>query len=237
MVNLKPFFLSLIVVNVNFINTIEINKRIHIFGDSHSSFSFTNSGKAPSLKETFTWYLNNIGYLFCINYLVDVTMHRLGRDNISILDFRKYDIQNGDIIVFAFGEIDVRYNIGKQRDHKKRELEEIIDTLVDNYFKTILMNFNMFTDLHCIIFNVLPPSNKAYKPYGTLLDRIIITKKLNIRLRDECSKYNFQFLDVTDYFSTNYGDLNPALSDGSVHINPNKNALVKIELLKLIYQQ
>jgi hypothetical protein len=70
---------------------------IHIFGDSHANNNFNN------IK------YNNI----CNHYQNSITMHRVGRDNINFINFINYNINNNDIVIYQFGEVDCRCHIGR----------------------------------------------------------------------------------------------------------------------------
>lgn len=202
------------------------NPTVHVFGDSHSKKGFSTIKGCK------------------VHRLGPITMHRIGRDSLSFLDVAKFDVKENDTAVFVFGEIDVRCHIGKQRDLKGRDLDDIIDTLVKRYLATILENRNAYASLHCVVFAVIPPTNGAYNPkfpiHGTLEDRISITKKLNAKLAEECAKNDVALINVYDDFATPRGDLLPHLSDGTVHIEPKYNGPIRTQLsnlLKKYYKQ
>ena len=167
-------------------------------------------------------------------------MHRVGRDGLNFLNFRNYGVSNHDIVVFAFGEVDVRCHIGKQRDLLKRHLDEIIDTLLTNYFSTITSNRDLFKNITCVVMSVVPPSEiTAAQPadltvYGTLADRSHINTLLNQRIKQRCTAHNITFLDITDLYATPDGCLDPALSDGGVHINYLLNFPIKERLFHIL---
>ncbi len=193
---------------------------VHTIGDSHSCCSF----------------LNIEGIQF--HHQGPLTMHRVGRDGIKLINLKHIGINEGDVIVFSFGEIDVRCHIGKQRDLKGRSEDEILDRLVERYIQTILDNKKQFMSLHPVIFCVVPPSNNHFNPvfpyYGTIEDRISITKKLNLRLT-QAARYNgIAVLDVYDDYSTPLGDLRLELSDGTIHIGGQHTQAVKRKLNALI---
>jgi len=171
-----------------------------------------------------------------IHHVGPVTMHRIGRDGINI---KNYGIRESDFVVFTFGEIDVRCHIGIQRDKHNRDVEEIIDMLADNFLLSILENNQqLFIDIHYIICSIVPPTNASYNPefpfYGTLEDRIILTKKINRYLKNKCELNDIGFLDIYDHYSLKNGELDPAISDGLVHILPNYNVEIKRCLLDCI---
>ena len=186
---------------------------IHIIGDSHSLM-----------------FQNIEGCI--IHHVGPITMHRIGRDGINI---KNYGVRENDFVVFTFGEIDVRCHIGIQRDKQNRAVEEIIETLAQNILLSILQNNRQFTNIHFLICSVVPPTNAHYNPqfpfYGTLVDRIMLTKKLNRNLKSKCESRNVGFLDIYDFYSLENGELNPAMSDGIIHIHSSSNDKIKQCLL------
>ena len=165
-------------------------------------------------------------------------MHRVGRDGLHGLDVRTFGVDENDLAIFVFGEIDIRCHVGKQRDIMKRTSDEIIHTLVRNYLNTILENQKLFAKLHCAIFTVLPPTNRSYNPefpyYGMLHDRVLLTKAINTLLRAEAQAHGLYLMDVYNDYALPDGSFNPALSDGRVHIDPNKNGPVRKALLEIV---
>ena len=98
---------------------------IHIFGDSHANFNFSNS--------KYTNILNH--------YQNSITMNRVGRDNLNFINFINYNIKNNDIIIYQFGEVDCRCHIARQL-LLGRVLDDIINELVTNYINSIKLNTN-----------------------------------------------------------------------------------------------
>ena len=204
-------------------NQADATYKVHVIGDSHSHFSFT-------------------GVENCIiHWLGPITMHRVGKKGLRLIDVRKFDIKEGDTVIFVFGEIDVRCHIGKQRDLRHRNVEHIIENLVQNYIKTLLDNRNLFTHLHYVVCSVLPPTNQSYNPqlpiHGSLQDRIFFTNRLNRRLHEAATAVGLHFLEIPKAYAIGEGYLDPLLSDG-VHIGPGKNHYLKgalDELLQKLY--
>lgn len=192
---------------------------IHVIGDSHSG-SFKN--------------INNC----IIHHIGPITMHRVGRDGLNILNLQKLGIKENDIVIFTFGEIDVRCHIGKQRDEKKRDLNEIIDTLVKNYINTINLNKKLYNKINCVIYLVVPPTNrcnnKNFPFYGTINDRINITNKLNSTLSVHAKKNDLYVLNIYALLHNKKGLLEYKLSDKCVHVAQSKNYLIKKGLIKLL---
>lgn len=177
---------------------------IRIFGDSHA-YSYLGIEDAR------------------INCLGPITMHRIGRDGIDALDIRRYGIKNGDILVFIFGEIDARCHLGRIRDEENRDIEGLVAELVDSYFNAISVNRAFFNNVVCIIRFVTPPSD-IYKDadfpfYGSISDRVRITRLLNERLKYSCSKHSFYYLDGYADFAGENGVILPEYLDNTIHLN------------------
>jgi len=183
---------------------------LHLYGDSHCDNCFKN------LK------------LEHKNFWQSITMYRVGRDN-KIINF--VDSKN---IVLVYGEIDCRTNIGKQINLGRNE-DEIIETLITNYFKTIA---NTSFD-KIIIVGIIPPTkqNDYEKIHGPILhkhpfvhsdeDRVRYTKKMNHLLNEYCNKYNYIYFNPFDYYTREDGTLKYEFSDLTVHLGNNTYFLNK----------
>lgn len=192
---------------------------IHIFGDSHAA----EFSEIPNCT---------------VHWLGPITMHRVGRDSVTFLHLPSHGIQEGQIVIFTFGEIDARCHIGRQRDLFNRNLEEIIDTLVKSYIDTILINRSLYQKLTCIVFSVTPPTNYNFNPqypyYGTIEDRVIITQMLNNKLLEICKYFNIPFLDVYKDYANSDGTLNISFSDGTVHIHSAHHQFISNKLHQIL---
>lgn len=195
---------------------------LHVFGDSHSKI--------------FEHYEHTR-----VHWLGPITMHRISRDGINFLDIKKYNVEDYDTVMYVFGEIDVRVHIGKQRDTQNVDLDIIINTLVRNYITTILVNAQNFKSLSSIIMCPVPPTNasfdEGYPYYGSVEDRISITKRLNQLLKEQAALYQIKVLDVYSQFANETGILEPSLSDGFVHIGMQAKEKLYLELDKLLVSQ
>lgn len=208
--------------------------KVHIFGDSHSKACFRFDGSPYD----HIFIDNGFEIHFFVHWLGPKTMHSVGRDGLNALNLKKYGVLENDVTVFVFGEIDVRCHIGKQRDHAKRTLEEIIDTLVRNYVKTINQNRAFYRNINCVIVGIVPPTNQTFNAmfpfYGTLEDRVRITRQMNDKLRNVCIQNNIKFLDVYSIYADTDGSLRPSLSDQTVHVGFGQNYPIKKLLIDLL---
>ena len=208
-----------------------MKRKIHIFGDSHAQYSCNGiASYFPDYE-----YYNHVVY--------SITMHRIGRDHILLGVPSNIDNEN-DIIIITYGEVDCRSHIYRQIQ-KGRELDEIINTLVNTYLETI----HKYQFRNTFVLSVVPPvSKKEYEdrngpishhlPFcGTDQERLLYIRSMNDKLRKGCEKYGFHFIDP---YSLNYiredGMMNFKMSDGNVHIGDNKYVLsiLSDDLKKLI---
>jgi hypothetical protein len=177
---------------------------IHTFGDSHS---YNGWGGITNIQN------HHLGPRLCFS---------IGRDGINIKE--GYNVNNGDTVIFCFGEIDCRCHIHahitESMDYKK-----IIDTIVTNYFIQIQIAVNTFDKLKIVIYNVIPPiqkhntfENKSYPYLGTDEERKSYVLYFNEKLKQTCFEYKFLFFDVYNKYIDSNGFLNRSLSDGNVHI-------------------
>ena len=112
---------------------------IHTFGDSHSYSGW---------NEIINIQNHHLGPKLCFS---------IGLDGINIKD--GYNVNNGDTVIFCFGEIDCRCHIHKHITISN-DFKQIIDTIVNNYFIQIQNAVNTFDNLITVIYNVVPPIQK-----------------------------------------------------------------------------
>lgn len=182
---------------------------IHTFGDSHSKFGWN--------------YCKNV----TTHHLGPVLCYSFGKEKLKRCDISKYNIKNGDSVIFSFGEIDCRCHVIKHVTDKK-SYQMIIDELIENYCDAI--QFNVATCdarlKHVSVFNIPPTplkstvsgQDKAKTPLlGTDEERKLYGMYFNDKMRAKCKENNWIFFDVYEAYSKN-GFLNQKLSDGNVHL-------------------
>ena len=169
---------------------------VFVFGDSHASACFSG---IPRCK---------------VFDLSPMTMHRVGRDRLSAIDFRTYGIPARSTVCFIFGFIDIRTHIIKQKEKNCRDIDEILSTLVQNYTHAIQQNHDVIGGCKVILTSVIPPTGKLldrempeYPTYGSLPGRAALTAAMNNLLRDACQKNGYAYMDVYKYFADPSGIL------------------------------
>lgn len=219
-----------------------IQSTVHVFGDSHAYYCFSNAQVPGNMQEQSLFCFNTNEQSACIDffihYLGPVTMHRVGRDGFGILNINRF-VQEDDTVVFVFGEIDVRCHIGKQRDEYERCLGEVISTLVNKYMATISQNVKQYARLKVVILGSTPPCDIdpaliSLPVHGSLHDRAYINNALCDELARASKERGYYFLDIRPNFSNHDGSLAFELSDGSVHVGLPYNRIIKEKLLALI---
>jgi lysophospholipase L1-like esterase len=177
---------------------------IHTFGDSHS---YNGWGGIANIHP------HHLGPKLCFS---------IGRDGINIKD--GYNVNNGDTVIFCFGEIDCRCHVHKYIT-ENCDFKQIIDAIVNNYFIQIKNAINVFKNLKTVIYNVVPPiqihntaENPEYPYLGTDEERKAYVLYFNQKLKEKCIEYNFLFFDVYNHYIDGNGFLNKSLSDDNVHI-------------------
>ena len=158
---------------------------IYTVGDSHACAGW---GSATQ----YIW----LGPKLCYSF---------GRDALKTFDIRTYcNIQNGDVIIFCFGEIDCRCHIHKYVNSTK-SYQSIIDDIVEKYFDAIALNISIspVSFKNVCVYNVVPPVHTynthesiEYPYLGTDQDRKKYVSYFNKKLKEKCSQNNYIFFDI-----------------------------------------
>lgn len=175
--------------------------KIYSVGDSHCNYTFN-------------------GIASGIHYLPGVTMHRVGRDGDWISQVVQ-DLPHDHLLVFCFGEIDVRCHVHRQITEQNRQEQQVLSALVTAYESALCACTHPNKGVLCVV----PPcrytvqKNNPQHPFiGTDQDRLRYTRGLNVLLKDMCKRNDWVCIDVTEPYSASDGVLADELSDGSVHI-------------------
>jgi len=185
---------------------------IHTIGDSHSINGWYTSDE---------WYgkikTHHLGGILCYSF---------GRDKLNRCDIRNFNIEDGDTIIFSFGEIDCRSHINKHIT-ETRTYQDIIDNIIDNYFKAIELNISIsqIKLKYVCVYNIVPPVQKINTwenlevPYlGTDEERKQYVLYFNKKLKEKCIEKEYIFFDIYNNYKDENGFLRKDLSDGNVHI-------------------
>ncbi len=185
--------------------------------------------------------IHTIGDSHSCNGWVDVINHHLGpilcysfgKEKLDRCDIRKFNIKDGDTIIFCLGEIDCRNHVHKHITDTTT-YQEIINNIIDNYFEAIELNVTVsqIKLKNICIYNIVPPINigdNNYSYLGTDKQRKQYILYFNKKLKEKCIEKKYIFFDIyNDYIDEN-GFLKKELSDGCVHI---KNGIYISKFIK-----
>jgi len=181
---------------------------IHTIGDSHAIFGWNNIENHEN---------HGLGPLLCYSF---------GKEKLNRCDISKYNIKDGDTIIFCLGEIDCRCHIHKHINDITT-YQDIINSIVDNYFEAIQLNISnskiIFKNI--CVYNVVPPveryntkENLDYPYLGTDEERKQYVLYFNKKLKEKCIEKEYIFFDIYNNYIDENGFLKKKLSDGNVHI-------------------
>ena len=196
----------------------------HTFGDSHSRCGF---------EKLHNIQVNHLGPKLCYSF---------GRDKLNCLNIKNYGINDGDGVIFCFGEIDCRAQIYKYVN-EDNSYQSIIDKMVDEYFVAIELNVSQYNNIDTLIY-FLPPQwqdleqGKIFGLTQEKMDKHIFTKNHDDtipwkgtnqdrkiyfdyfyqRIKENALKYKYRVLDVYREYMDERGFLNTEFSDNNVHV-------------------
>jgi hypothetical protein len=186
---------------------------IHTYGDSHATH-FGGWGD-----------INIEGVTINTNHLIGKLAFSFGRDKMVVIGPK---VQDGDVVVFCFGEIDCRCHINKYEPNWR----ESIDNVVNLYISNIKLNVNSRNIKTCV-YNVVPPLERenplnlwtevwakkhGVPATGTDEDRKKYSEYMNLKLKESCDINGFVFLDVYDKYCNENRYLKLELSDTNCHV-------------------
>lgn len=182
--------------------------KIHTIGDSHCYAGW-----------------NKIRGVNC-HHLGPVLAYSFGRDKLARFNIKDMKINENDIVIFCFGEIDCRIHVDKYIT-AARDYKEVIEEIVLLYISGIDANVAQYNTLNVCVYNVVPPpehpiidtNGGIYSSRGTPEERKQYVQYFNTILARECAIRNYIFIDIYKYYTNKKGFLNTELSDGWVHIN------------------
>lgn len=190
-------------------------------------------------------------------------MHRFGNEGLDLYEFikvmgnghEKYPIKENEIVMYSYGEIDARYLIirqqnkekytapdnlwiGQNYDKKSRTIEEIINTLIENYIKQIKINEEKFKCKSMVYFIVPRAKNIQYPNLYTGSDQErqnvynIFTEKLD----NACKFEKIPIISIYDEIVDSDGSIkNEYLKYiGDIHIDNKFYYLVRDKIMEAL---
>jgi len=185
---------------------------LHTFGDSHALHPWERI-KLDNLNIKI--HILSRGNNF------PMTCSTFGFQKLKYLNIKDYEVNDNDIICFCFGETDCRFKLHKYKEN----YQELINKIVENYFKAIKLNVEQFHNILTIIVSVPPvvqfalEKNKSSFPVlGEDSDRKKYSEYFNSQLKIKCLEYEYINLDSYNLYLNDAGYLNSLYSDNLCHI-------------------
>jgi hypothetical protein len=138
---------------------------IHVFGDSHASFSYSEDKIFLPKSEFFEYSSQFKKIKFKIHHLGPKTIWGFSK---NYFDLGRYRVQRDDVVVFCLGEIDIRCHILRQADLQKKTIEEIYSLVLNKYLNAISKSLRKTKPLLCVIQSIIPPTNNVTLPHSLI---------------------------------------------------------------------
>jgi hypothetical protein len=201
---------------------------IHCIGDSHSSVFCGKEEMQPiwpQRSDDKTEYFRSYR-------IGPATAYQIRGKLLTISQIIHKVVNEGDGILFCFGEVDCRAHLKKQMDLQGKSLEEIVHECVDRYFEVIL-EFKEAGD-NIMVWGPIATwgDNKAYTgpSFGTMVERNEITKEFNDYLKELCENENIPFItlfyDMVDENLNTNTDLLDDWEDCHIHLSQRAMPLI-----------
>jgi hypothetical protein len=168
-----------------------------------------------------------------------ILCYTFGQKRTGLLDISwgGFGVQDGDCVLFSFGEIDCRCHVHKFVTAEKG-YQEVIDELVRNYFVAIKENVDKFRMVRTFVLSITAPVDKDdptikncpnYPFLGSNADRIRYVAHFNRRIRETCEAYGYTYFNAHDRYVGEDGLLRKELSDGYVHMRDTAGLVALLE--------
>ena len=196
--------------------------KLYTFGDSHAFYGWENLTIENLEIIPFPLALDGN----------PITCSSFGFEKLNVLNILNYGVKDNDIVVFQFGETDMRYifmhNSASHNHFSESTFQELMDKILDNYFIAIKQNVDQLKNLLVIVSCHYPISLVSPPPSEF---RRTLHRYFNTKIKEKCKEYNYVALDTYYKYADENENLNAKYSDGHVHI---KNPIfVKEELLNI----
>jgi len=147
---------------------------------------------------------------------------------------RELDIKDEDILIFSYGEVDIRCHIGF---HNSYGVESVVNSAIENYLRFLLhfkkkYNVGVWGPIASGADNGMQGNGRP--SFKTSIERNKITKMFNNRLEERCDQHNIIFKSIFKTLLSNDRDTNTAYYVDGVHLNIHAQPLVFNEFKDLL---
>lgn len=195
---------------------------IHTFGDSHASSAHSGWSECNNV------ITHHLGAVLCYSF---------GKEKLTRCNISNFNVNDGDSVIFCFGEIDCRNHVNKHIT-SDNTYKLIIDNIVTNYFDAIKENIKYCKSKlkHISVYNVIPPIRYRYEapphpfPYlGTDEERKEYVVYFNKQIEKKCKDNDYIFFNVYEQIKDSEGFLKKELSDDNCHLKDGKMLKIFLE--------
>jgi hypothetical protein len=167
---------------------------IHCIGDSHSAVF---SGEENMQPEWPALASNKLPF-FKSYRLGPATAYQLKNKKHLIDEIINQQFNDGDSLLFCFGEVDIRAHLLKQVSLQNRSIEDIVKECVDRYFEVILSYKNK--GINCIVWGPIASwhESKHYSgpSFGSCAERNEVTRQFNQYIEQLCNQNDVKFVTI-----------------------------------------
>ncbi len=211
---------------------------ISILVDFHENSSVIKNWAERRIGEVSLWLghedvlLVGDSHVFSFNgvarckicYVGSHTMHHVGENGFNFPKYRESHVMGYRAVILSFGEIDARSHVIKQHERSGLAIEGVVDEVISRYMKSLKGEFGDKPNVDVGVLGIVPPVRKQEVTdgwaYGSDEDRCLVSDLMNARLRSECKKNGYIFVDLHDGFCDRFGFISKDFWAGDHHISP-----------------
>lgn len=211
------------------------NGEIHIQPEWNYCYTI-KEGKFISLRlhNDFKQEIDNI----CAIKLGSYTAYNLQNKLEGIHEIiNAYNITSSDILLFVFGEIDIRAHIGFKSEENNEPIGKTIKRCVDRYLEVLVKLKNNGLNVGVFAPAASLPNELVYnigRNYGDSQIRNKITTKFNEYLESECLFKGFIFRDIHKELIRDDYSSDPIYFKDNIHLSIHALPFIKKELKTLL---
>jgi len=209
--------------------------KFHCIGDSHVSFFsgynqllplYPSKGKGK--YSDFVGY--RIGAVLAYSLVKENSSQR-GREKIFEL---LGSFEKDEIIIFLFGEIDIRCHLLKQTNNSTKNLSNVIDECVNRYVEFLIQIRELGYSV--IVMAPVPTSNNydpEYPYFGNMIERNNCTNLFNEDLKNKSKIFNIPYFCINQFLIKKNLYTRSEFFFDALHLSTLTIPLVKLQLYKI----
>lgn len=215
-------------------------KIIHCIGDSHVSvFSGYGTKSKPYMCPIWPGKSKNKNTIFKTYRVGPYTAYQLinkERQINKIINMRSSNVLKGrDVILFCFGEIDIRAHLTVQMKKQNLSSTEVIVKCINRYMQALKVYKQLGFDIAIwgpIASSPLQSGCNEFPIIGSCIDRNNITMTFNEELKKMCIKNNYKYVSIFKQMLLESGETNEKFLMDGFHLSQTAMPLIIKELKK-----